>query len=66
MLFDSHLMHRSTDNGSSAIRAAMVWHCALPGTVDAGIELGNGKRVESPIHDWMPVVRNSVSVLGEA
>jgi len=32
LLFDSHLMHRSTDNGSDGIRAAMVYHYAATGT----------------------------------
>jgi phytanoyl-CoA hydroxylase len=34
LLFDSHLMHRSTDNRSEAIRAAMVYHYSPAGTVD--------------------------------
>lgn len=34
LLFDSHLMHRSMDNVSDGIRAAMVYHCASTGTVD--------------------------------
>ena len=50
-------MHRSTDNVSGGIRAAMVWHFAPAGTVDRGIDLGNGKRAPSPIHDWMPLLR---------
>lgn len=32
LLFDSHLMHRSTDNESTGIRAAMVYHYAATGT----------------------------------
>lgn len=32
LLFDSHLMHRSTDNESPGIRAAMVFHYATTGT----------------------------------
>jgi ectoine hydroxylase-related dioxygenase (phytanoyl-CoA dioxygenase family) len=32
LLFDSHLMHRSTDNTSDGIRAAMVYHYAATGT----------------------------------
>jgi phytanoyl-CoA hydroxylase len=32
LVFDSHLMHRSTDNGSTGIRAAMVYHYAATGT----------------------------------
>jgi ectoine hydroxylase-related dioxygenase (phytanoyl-CoA dioxygenase family) len=34
LLFDSHLMHRSTDNVSDGIRAAMVYHYAATGTVE--------------------------------
>jgi ectoine hydroxylase-related dioxygenase (phytanoyl-CoA dioxygenase family) len=32
LVFDSHLMHRSTDNESDGIRAAMVYHYAASGT----------------------------------
>ena len=50
LVFHSHLMHRSTDNESSRLRAAMVYHLAEAGTVD---------RDEKPvaINDWMPVRR---------
>jgi ectoine hydroxylase-related dioxygenase (phytanoyl-CoA dioxygenase family) len=41
LLFDSHLMHRSTDNWSEGIRAAMVFHYAATGTVDSGPRLVN-------------------------
>ena len=34
LVFDSHLMHRSTDNTSDGVRAAMVYHYAVAGTVD--------------------------------
>jgi ectoine hydroxylase-related dioxygenase (phytanoyl-CoA dioxygenase family) len=34
LVFDSHLMHRSTDNVSEGRRAAMVYHYATAGTVD--------------------------------
>ena len=34
LLFDSHLMHRSTDNVSDGIRAAMVYHYTATGTVE--------------------------------
>jgi len=34
LVFDSHLMHRSTDNVSDGRRAAMVYHYARAGTVD--------------------------------
>ena len=57
LVFDSHLMHSSTDNASNGIRAAMVWHFASAGTVDKGMDFGNGKRIKSPIHDWMPLLR---------
>ena len=46
LVFDSHLMHRSTDNVSSDIRAAMVYHCARTGTVDLA---------EHPINDFLTV-----------
>ena len=48
LLFDSHLMHRSTDNESTGVRAAMVYHYARAGTVD---------HRNSPIHDFVPVRR---------
>jgi len=34
LVFDSHLMHRSTDNKSDGARAAMVYHYAQAGTID--------------------------------
>ena len=34
LLFDSHLMHRSTDNESEGVRAAMVYHYCATGTVE--------------------------------
>ena len=34
LVFDSHLMHCSTDNESDGIRAAMVYHYAAAGTTD--------------------------------
>jgi hypothetical protein len=34
LLFDSHLMHRSTDNESDGLRAAMVYHYCAHGTVE--------------------------------
>ena len=49
LLFDSHLMHRSTDNESSGIRAAMVWHYSPAGTID---------RTEgSLVNEWVPARR---------
>lgn len=34
LVFDSHLMHCSTDNESQGARAAMVYHYAVAGTID--------------------------------
>ncbi len=44
LLFDSHLMHRSTDNVADVIRAAMVYHYAATGTV---------QQFPHPINDFM-------------
>jgi phytanoyl-CoA hydroxylase len=49
LVFDSHLMHRSTDNTSTGIRAAMVFHYA-PATIDHTEE----QRGDT-VNDWMPV-----------
>jgi phytanoyl-CoA hydroxylase len=54
LLFDSHLMHRSTDNETDGIRAAMVYHYALAGSVDHTEQLRG-----YTINDWMPVRRAS-------
>ena len=48
LVFDSHLMHRSTDNVSDGIRAAMVYHYCGAGTVDTA---------KHPINDFMPARR---------
>jgi hypothetical protein len=45
-------MHRSTDNVSDGIRAAMVYHYARAGTVDRTLE-----RQDRTINDWMPTRR---------
>ena len=50
LVFDSHLMHRSTDNTSSGIRTAMVYHYALATTVDHTEEQRG-----YTVNDWMPV-----------
>lgn len=50
LVFDSHLMHRSTDNASGGIRAAMVFHFARPGTVDRTMELRG-----YTVNDWVEV-----------
>jgi phytanoyl-CoA hydroxylase len=54
LLFDSHLMHFSTDNRSSCRRAAMVYHYARAGTVDHTVETRGYS-----INDWMPVRRGT-------
>lgn len=50
LVFHSHLMHRSTDNLSNGIRAAMVYHYAQAGTRDLS-------REPAAVNDWMPVRR---------
>jgi ectoine hydroxylase-related dioxygenase (phytanoyl-CoA dioxygenase family) len=46
LVFHSHLMHRSMDNQSDGIRAAMVFHCAKSGTKIR-------TPVDAPVNDWM-------------
>ena len=48
LVFDSHLMHRSTDNSSQGLRAAMVYHYAAAGTLD---------RSHNLVNDWLPARR---------
>jgi hypothetical protein len=50
LLFDSHLMHYSTDNVSNGVRAAMVYHYARTGTRDRTQQLRG-----YTINDWMRV-----------
>ncbi|MGZ8762802.1 MAG: phytanoyl-CoA dioxygenase family protein [Acidimicrobiia bacterium] len=50
LVFDSHLMHRSTDNVSDGIRAAMVYHYAATGTLDRSEAVFGYS-----INDWVPV-----------
>ena len=57
MVFDSHLMHRSTDNVSDGIRAAMVWHFAEAGSIDPGTTDRDGNKIPSEVNDWMPYIR---------
>ena len=59
LVFDSHLMHRSTDNVSHGIRAAMVFHVARAGTVDRTKEV---RGYDSPVNDWVPLVRDRAFV----
>jgi phytanoyl-CoA hydroxylase len=51
LVFDSHLMHRSMDNESDGMRAAMVYHYAAAGTVDHTDEFFPS------INDWVPARR---------
>jgi phytanoyl-CoA hydroxylase len=48
LLFDSHLMHRSTDNESRGLRAAMVYHYAPSGTTDRTEQLRG-----FTLNDWI-------------
>ena len=52
LLFDSHLMHRSTDNETDGVRAAMVFHYARAGTHDRTEELKG-----YTVNDWLPARR---------
>jgi phytanoyl-CoA hydroxylase len=49
LVFDSHLMHKSTDNVADVLRAAMVYHYAAAGTTQL---------FPHPINDFMPVRRS--------
>ncbi|MEW6267727.1 MAG: phytanoyl-CoA dioxygenase family protein [Thermodesulfobacteriota bacterium] len=55
LVFHSHLMHRSTDNVSDGLRAAMVYHYSPAGTVD------RTPRAPVYVNDWMPVRRSGVA-----
>lgn len=56
LIFHSHLFHRSTDNESDRMRAAMVYHFASAATRDLSMEkIG----FVPPNTDWMPVRRAS-------
>ncbi len=48
LVFHSRLMHRSKDNLSDGLRAAMVYHLAARGTQDV-----SGRA--SPVNDWLPL-----------
>ncbi len=54
LVFDSHLMHRSADNESDGIRAAMVFHFAPAGTRDLTEQVVG---TPSGVNDWVPVIR---------
>jgi ectoine hydroxylase-related dioxygenase (phytanoyl-CoA dioxygenase family) len=57
LLFHSHLMHKSTDNLSSGMRAAMVYHYGEAGTVDRTLQLR-----DRTLNDWLPVLRDGAPV----
>jgi ectoine hydroxylase-related dioxygenase (phytanoyl-CoA dioxygenase family) len=57
LLFDSHLMHRSTDNASSGLRAAMVYHYAPTGTRDRTEEVRG-----YTVNDWIEIEPTTRSV----
>jgi phytanoyl-CoA hydroxylase len=52
LVFHSHLIHKSTDNESERMRAAMVFHYGEAGTVDKSRERFG---FVPPNIDWMPV-----------
>ncbi len=54
LVFDSHLMHCSTDNESDGIRAAMVYHYAAAGTVD------HTEEYFPTVNDWVPARRGGL------
>ncbi len=53
LVFDSHLMHCSTDNETEGIRAAMVYHYAAAGTIDHTDEYF------PTVNDWVAVRRST-------
>ena len=59
LLFHSHLFHKSTDNESDGMRAAMVYHYAEAGTVDQSQERWG---MTPPNIDWMPIWRGGAAV----
>jgi chlorinating enzyme len=56
LIFHSHLMHKSTDNGSDDLRAAMVYHYATADTIDHSVRV-YGRRPAN--QDWLPVLRGA-------
>jgi ectoine hydroxylase-related dioxygenase (phytanoyl-CoA dioxygenase family) len=57
LLFHSHLMHKSTDNLSRGMRAAMVYHYGEAGTVDRTLDFR-----PHTLNDWLPVMRGGMPV----
>ncbi len=60
LVFDSHLMHCSTDNESAGIRAAMVYHYAAAGTVD------HTEEYFPTVNDWVPARRGGRPTVPQA
>jgi ectoine hydroxylase-related dioxygenase (phytanoyl-CoA dioxygenase family) len=58
LIFHGQLMHKSTDNQSHGMRAAMVYHYGAAGTIDRTTELRNG----FTLNDWLPVLRGGQPV----
>jgi ectoine hydroxylase-related dioxygenase (phytanoyl-CoA dioxygenase family) len=58
VLFDSQLVHCSTDNQSDTTRVAVTAHFAAAGTIDHTSERFGA----SPYNDWMPWLREGRSV----
>ena len=57
LVFHGHLMHKSTDNRSLGMRAAMVYHYGQAGTVDRTLEFR-----PTTLNDWLPVLRGGEPV----
>jgi phytanoyl-CoA hydroxylase len=58
LVFHSHLMHKSTDNGSRDLRAAMVYHYATADTIDHSVRTYGRKPANQ---DWLPVLRDGLT-----
>ena len=61
LVFHGHLMHKSTDNVSRGMRAAMVYHFGEAGTVDRTLD-----QKGYTINDWLPVLRGGIPVAADA
>ena len=57
LIFHGQLMHKSTDNRSRGMRAAMVYHYGEAGTVDHTLRFR-----DSTLNDWLPVLRGGAPV----
>jgi len=61
LVFHGNLMHKSTDNRSRGMRAAMVYHYGEAGTLDRTLA-----QKGYTINDWLPVLRGGVPVRDDA